>query len=200
MKLSVHYSLASIVLVFFYTGLYIEFLLFFGTIVFHELGHVVACLLFKQKVNRLNITAVGGILDVEIRRITFLKELLIYASGIIFNLFLIMIARFINNEYYQKLLYDYNMLIILFNILPIFPLDGFRIFDLILSLFKDAFREFKIIVVISWLSLIGLFVFSFANKSIAFIVIAIFLLYQNIILITLKSSFVLKKIVRQYQV
>lgn len=199
MKVKLHYSLLGILLIFIFSGLYIEILLFFLVIILHECGHITALKLFKQKINTFNITIVGGILDVEYKDLNILKEMIISLSGVAVNSLILIILRYLDNVYYQDILINYNQLLIVFNLLPIYPLDGYRFFEALLKVRNEPFKEQKLLNYISMITLtitFSLAVYYF--KSISIIVVFSFLVYHNILLYSKYTQFVLQKYVRRY--
>lgn len=199
MKVKLHYSLLGILLIFIFSGLYIEILLFFLVIILHECGHITALKLFKQKINTFNITIVGGILDVEYKDLNILKEMIISLSGVAVNSLILIILRYLDNVYYQDILINYNQLLIVFNLLPIYPLDGYRFFEALLKVRNEPFKEQKLLNYISMITLtitFSLAVYYF--KSISIVVVFSFLVYHNILLYSKYTQFVLQKYVRRY--
>jgi len=171
----------------------------FGIIIAHESGHFLLCLLYKQKIEKINITLVGGVLDVSLKKLSFFQELSVYCAGVLVNLIILFLSRYITNEYYRQLLYNYNIILIVFNLLPIYPLDGYRILEVIISLVKNPFKEQKIISFISMLSLFLFSIYLFTLYSLAFFIITIYLIFQNMDLGSRKNDIALKKIIKRYQ-
>lgn len=199
MKLKLHYSLLGILLLFIFSGLYIEILLFFLVIILHECGHIISLKLFKQKINTFNITIVGGILDVEYKDLNILQEMIISISGVAVNGVILIILRYLDNLYYQDILINYNQLLIVFNLLPIYPLDGYHLIEALLKVKNEPFKEQKMLNYISLITLIITFSFSiYYFKSVSVVVVFSFLVYHNIILQMKYTQFVLKKYVRRY--
>ena len=48
MKFKLHYSLLGLLIVFIFSGLYVEFLIFFLVIILHELGHLFVIVLLNK--------------------------------------------------------------------------------------------------------------------------------------------------------
>ena len=132
-----------------FTGFFREFLLFFLVIFAHELGHFLVARLFKQRIEHLTFTVLGGILKMEMTEISRFKQLLIYSAGIFVNLLLFLILKTLPDSQFKKLFANYNLLLICFNLLPIHPLDGFQIFQVLLSFFNSPYREFRISSLVS---------------------------------------------------
>lgn len=200
MKIKIHYSLALLGFAFLFTGFYFEILIFFFVIFMHELGHYFVASAFKQKIDHLTFTVLGGILKVEMGPLSRIKQILIYSAGIFVNLLLLFISRFLPDSYLKKLLFNYNLLLIIFNLLPIYPLDGFQILQVILSFFDSPFKEFRISSVISYLALGAFFLFVFISRlGLGAWIIIVFLLYQNVHFSINKNNIILKKIINNYR-
>lgn len=199
MKIKLHYSLLFLILIFIFNGLFIEVLLFFFVIIAHELGHLIALVLLKQKPKQLNLTIVGGILEVEVGNIPILHEFIINISGIMVNILLYNIFLKIPNFPYQKILLNYNLLMILFNSMPVYPLDGFRIIESFFRLINDPFKEQKILCIISIISLFLIFaLLIYYSKSLSVIILFIFLAYHNLLYRIKKTEIALKKYIKRY--
>ncbi|MBQ9298554.1 MAG: site-2 protease family protein [Clostridia bacterium] len=100
----------------------------------HECGHLLAGLLLKLKPKKLEINPFGLAIIFEefgCRNKEFeLKKMLIAIAGPATNLIIILIVILFNlpiDNLTKEILIYANILIIAFNMLPIFPLDGGRI-------------------------------------------------------------------------
>ena len=123
------------------TGLFKDFLVFSSIIVFHELGHILAALYYKWKIRRINFYPFGGYIEFnEILNKPIKEEMIIVVSGLISQtLYFLIIFFFYNANYISPNIYElfkhYHNSILLFNLIPIFPLDGIKIINLILNKF-----------------------------------------------------------------
>lgn len=200
MKIHFHYTIVFTLLVFIFTGYYLEFLILMGTIIAHELAHVAASLLYRQRILRLNLTLVGGMLDIDLKTHSMFRKLAVYTAGILLNVLFLILSEKIPDPYYRQLVYQYNLLLIVFNLLPIYPLDGFHILEVFLSHMRDPFREQKILSFITYLFLVGLMIFVILfTTSLAFWVIVFYLLYQNISYSTNRKQRTIQKIIHNYR-
>lgn len=140
---------------------YIKYLvLIFAIVIIHELGHVFFAILFKRKVNSITLLPFGGMTKMSSKiSENIFEDLLIAVGGLfgqtIFGFILILLNNFslINRNTYE-FLNMYNMFIISFNLLPMCPLDGYKIVKLASELFVPFKFSFTISSVISF-SLLG---------------------------------------------
>jgi len=121
----------------------------------HEIGHLIIITKFKYKIAEINFFPFGGIIKTEKDINSPLKEEIILAiSGITaqlilgFIMFFLYQAGFIRNQFYH-LFYSYNVILMIFNLLPIIPLDGHIILKSFLEYFFPYKKSFYISVFIS---------------------------------------------------
>ena len=101
------------------------------------------------------------------------QELILLLGGLSVHLPLhIIIKVFIDSSY----LLEVNKLVFVFNLLPIYPLDGSKIILLLLSLFKDYYQAIKLQIKISLLSLSILIVL---YNEMSYLLVYFYLLYAN---------------------
>ena len=118
----------------FLTGNFKNFIIFSSIIIVHETGHIIGAWLFKWKIDRVILLPFGGItifnehIDKPLK-----QELIIAFLGPLFQVIFYLIFK--NNNVFN----NYNIAILLFNLLPIHPLDGSKI----LNVFFNEFISFK---------------------------------------------------------
>ena len=114
------------------TGMFKELIIFMFIVVVHECGHILVGLLLKQKIEKIILLPFGGITIFNMKlNISSYKELLIAISGPIFQIFgYILLNKYIRDNIY---LY-YNLIILMFNLIPIYPLDGSKIVNSFLNM------------------------------------------------------------------
>ena len=146
----------------------------------HELGHIFFFKLFSIKIKKINIYPFGGMTTVNTKiHERIYKKILCSLGGIIFQILLLTVT-FLLKDYLKlstyKLLIYYNKIILIFNLLPIIPLDGSKIlFNILLKYisFKKANVNCTIISIIS-LILFILFNIKFKINNITIIVFLTF--------------------------
>lgn len=138
-KIKIHYSLVFLLILSLFTGSFFKILGIIISILIHEFSHYVFLKLFKVNVKNLELSIIGGILEINDKNISLIKRLLINSAGVISNLIIILLIKITNINSLNYLVY-YNLFIIIFNLIPIIPLDGFRILnDLLSSIYDDNY-------------------------------------------------------------
>ena len=167
------------------SGYFSNLLIFTSLILVHELGHYITSLLFKYNVEKIIIYPYGGLTKLNtLINTNIYKDLLVTVSGIIFQVIYFMFIYILYTsgllrEYTYDLFLLYHKSMLIFNLLPIIPLDGFKILNLVLSKFFGFNLSNNISVYISLLTVV-IFLFSnFFDKNYSFIFV-IGILMQNI--------------------
>ena len=115
----------------------VSILISFLWIILHEAAHILVAQKFGCKFNNVKIGILGANAElIDLDEQSDRNRLLIYLAGPCFNLFIAVCMHCI----YQYFNYDffYNSMIVnlclgAFNLLPAYPLDGSRIFEILLS-------------------------------------------------------------------
>ncbi len=102
---------------------------------FHEFSHILILNLFSSKIEVISFN-VTGISIKKKDELSFLKEFFVLIFGCLGNLFLILFSL----HFKLKILLAVNILIFIFNLLPIEKLDGGQI----LRLFLEKFLNFNL--------------------------------------------------------
>ena len=175
------YTLFLILLVF-VTGLIKDFLAILIIIIFHEFGHYLISYIFKWNINKIIIYPFGGyIIYDEVIDKSLFEELLITIFGPIFQIIIylmvvILYKKYYIDDYFFNLIKEYHYSILLFNILPIIPLDGSKIVNIILNKLFSYKLSYNLLYIVS---IICLLFFIFLNiKSSSYYLILSFLIYK----------------------
>jgi Zn-dependent protease len=127
--------------------------LFFASILFHELAHSVVARFYKIRVDSITLFVFGGVARITKEAPSALQEFNIAVAGPVSSLFLsgafyLLTLRFPYGSMVGALatwLWEINLTLALFNLLPGFPLDGGRIFRAIVwGITKNYNRATKI--------------------------------------------------------
>lgn len=137
----------------FLTGHFKEFCLFSVIIFVHELGHLFMALVFKWKISKVIILPFGGltIFNEDINRPIY-EEFLILIFGPLFQL---VFTYFFRNN---SIIFNYSKDILFFNLLPVFPLDGYKFLNIFFNLFLNFRSSYFYSLVISFIVLFFSFV------------------------------------------
>ena len=152
-KIKLHPLMVIFGLLLYSEGLFKYFLIILIIVLFHEFGHFVFAILFKRNVIRLDILPFGGKLLIDsIISTNIIEDLIICMGGVFFQVILSFIVYIFFKSYrlYNLFIY-YNIRILLFNLLPINPLDGYKFFKYIIELvipFKYSFYVMYLIEIL----------------------------------------------------
>lgn len=132
----------------------------------HEFGHLIAGLVFGMKPEKMEIMPYGVSISFKLTPKDYnkkircgnqleLKKIFVALAGPITNIIIILIVLQMNMNIFGTLIMLYsNLLLILFNLLPIYPLDGGRVIKGILHIFLGKMKSEKYINCISFVTLI----------------------------------------------
>ena len=160
MKIEFHYTYLIIALGFILTGYFPNLIIFTSIIIIHELGHYTIAKINKLNVEKIIIYPYGGLVKMNNPINTSIKkELAVAISGILFQLIYYLIIIILHKQgiirdYIFNLFAMYNTSILTFNILPIHPLDGSKILNLLLSTILPFNLSNKLNITISIITLI----------------------------------------------
>ena len=183
-------------LILFYITKQIEFyaiIMFFAII--HELGHLLTGLTLGMKPEKIELKLFGLSVSFKISideynkkikkaNMLEVKKIIVALAGPITNLLIILIANFIHLNDYQKNMIIYsNLLLILINMLPIFPLDGGRVLKGLLHIILGKNKAEKYSNKISFITLIlltisaSILILYIKNIAIFLIIVVLFAIH-----------------------
>ena len=128
------------------TGYFPELLTLFIIVVVHELGHVFAARGFGWKVREVKLLPFGGVAEVEdAGGVSAKEEALVAIAGPLQNGWMALAAWGCGMlGFWDASWADYviqaNLMLALFNLLPIYPLDGGKLLQALLSLLFNYYR------------------------------------------------------------
>ncbi len=122
------------------TGQFIEIITLFTVVIIHELGHVFVAKSYGWSIKEIQLLPFGGMAHMKQENDSIWEEFIVAISGPLQNFFMIFIALgFVKinlwSEEWTTFFINANIIIGLFNLLPISPLDGNKMFKCILCLF-----------------------------------------------------------------
>lgn len=134
--------------------------------IIHELGHLLAGLLMGMKPEKVEIMPFGVSISFKIKvkeynkrvkkgNLLEIKKIIVALAGPITNFIIILITYNLNIDLLKSILIIYtNFLIMIFNLVPIYPLDGGRILKGILYIFLGKRKSEKYVNTISKITVI----------------------------------------------
>lgn len=168
------------------TGRFKEVLMILAVVFVHEMGHAVAANYFGWQIKKIELLPFGGAAEIEAKGLrTIMEEVIIVLAGPVQHAWMMALSFILVGQSFwsytdHQLFISHNVAILLFNLLPIYPLDGGRLLQLLwLSLYPYK-KALRITLITSFtcllLGLIGLCFFPF---HLNIIVILLFLLTAN---------------------
>lgn len=196
MELKIDLKIILFALIFYFTGqieIYCLCLLF---ALIHELGHVLVARILGNKLLKFKIMPLGFSIFLQTNiedynkkikkgNMYVLKNLIISIAGPITNIIIFLVTFFLPIELMlkEKIIYI-NAIIAIFNLIPMYPLDGSKILQNALKLFCSNKESYKYtnIVANATLIIFTIFcsIFILYAKNIAIVAILIYLWYINV--------------------
>ena len=119
-------------------------ILFTSLILIHELGHYVTAYLLKWKVKEIRLYPYGGCshFEVDLNKST-LEEFIVLIMGPIVQIIFTYLCTFCLREQDTLFLINSSKILLIFNLLPIYPLDGGKLLFIFLSLLFPYYCTLK---------------------------------------------------------
>lgn len=169
----IHSSFLIFVLILLFSG-YINYVVIFLLIIIsHELGHIIMIKILGYKITKIIFYPMGGVITTNINiNISSNNLFWISISGILMQIILNFIIPDCINNY--DLFLKLNKVLIIYNLIPIYPLDGYKIY---LSVIEKFMPYSTCVKVFYGVSFVGTFILFYYTKS---IITFIYLYYLNI--------------------
>ncbi len=182
------------------TGRFINIILFMYLIFIHEFGHSLMIVLKKYELLRIELYPYGGCSKYNsLINISLKDEFLILIFGPLFQIIGFFILSFFLDYRYLSILRFYNSVILIFNMLPIYPLDGGKLLHIFISYFLSFKLSFRYLFYISFVSFfIVFYVYLRFIRNILFLIVLILLYIKFISEIFKFSLYYNKFLVERY--
>jgi stage IV sporulation protein FB len=184
-KIEFHYTYIIMAFGLVITGHFVNLIIFTSLIIIHEMGHIIISKILSYKIDKVIIYPYGGFVKLNTKINTKIEnDLLVAISGIImqsiyFGIIFFLYRNGIVREYIYSLFLLYHKSMLIFNLLPIYPLDGAKIVNLILSKYFSFNIANYISIVISLITVV-FFLYSDIYENNYSIILVIGVLMQNI--------------------
>lgn len=175
------------------TGLFKKFIIFSSIIMVHELGHILVGILFNWKIEKVILLPFGGItvFNDEIDK-PLIEELLIALAGPFFQIIYYMFFR-------DDIVFaNYNIAILFFNLLPMYPLDGSKILNVLFNMIFSFKRSYILSLFISFVFCLIFIFFSLKQSNVIFLIIIFFVLLNNVKEISRHNYYFSKFLLERY--
>lgn len=145
------------------TGQFLELITLFTIVIIHELGHVFAAMAVGWRVVSMELLPFGGVAKVDEWGSTRAKdEVLVALAGPFMNGIMILFGCLMQNvglwtQEWSEFFISGNLVIACFNLLPIWPLDGGKVLQALLSKWLPYYKTIHFSVIWSSLCIVILF-------------------------------------------
>ena len=181
-KVYIHPLLYFLGLISILTGLFKSFLIMYLIVLTHELGHITIGIIFKYDIKQIKIYPFGGytIFNTNINK-SFIEEFLVFIGGILFQTILYLLVKtFMNpNLYSYNIFMNYNTTILLFNLLPIIPLDGSKVLNILLNTIIPFKKSHILTIYISFVSVFILIILYYKDINMIMMSILLIIMIRN---------------------
>ncbi|MFC4403976.1 site-2 protease family protein [Gracilibacillus xinjiangensis] len=169
------------------TGMFVDLIIIFFIVFFHEMGHYYFARKFNWKVKHIYLWIFGGVMETEDNGTRSMKEeWIVTIAGPMQHLFLFFFFYFIGYigwlpESTINMAMQYNTFILLGNLLPIFPLDGGRMLQLICDSLFPFHMAHSLTIILSVVSIAAFLVCAFliGTSSLSLCLLFVFLFWEN---------------------
>ncbi len=195
MQFKVDLKIFLFLILFYITGQLGEYAVILILAFVHELGHLLAGIILGMKPTKLELKPYGISISFKINpndynkkiakgNLVELKKAIVACAGPVTNLIIIIITLNLRLNIFTSLLIIYsNILLIIFNLIPMYPLDGGRIVKSLIYLFlgkKKAEKytnniSFVFLIIVTFMGSVATFYFE--NMAIFLIIICLWLIY-----------------------
>ncbi len=195
MQFKIDIKIFLFIVVFYITGQLWLYAIILGFAVIHEFGHLITGILVGMRPTKMELKPYGVSISFSLMTKDYnrkilkanlleIKKIIVAIAGPITNLIIILITDKLNLGIFTSITIMYaNLLLIIFNLIPIYPLDGGRILKSTLYILNGKKKSEFYTNIISFCVLIGvtligvILTFEVQNIAIIFIIIILWVMY-----------------------
>ena len=195
MRFKIDLKIFLFLILFYFTRQIETYVIIIFFAIFHEFGHLLAGLAMGMKPEKIELMPWGLSISFKLTindynkkimkgNLLVIKKIVVALAGPITNLIIISVTKNLKIDIFLKLMIIYsNLLLIVFNLIPIYPLDGGKILKETLHIFlgkKQAekytnYFSFTVLILITFIASIA--VFYLENVSVFLITVFLWALY-----------------------
>lgn len=163
------------------TGMFKEFFMVFLIVIVHEFGHFIMAKYFRWNFDKIVIYPFGGCTKFDEKvNCSMREEFFILICGPLFQFFLFFIVYILMQygfvSYRNYLIFsNYHYTLLIFNLLPIYPLDGGKLLNIVVNYFF-SYKRGNIFVI--FVSIVFIFGVMFLYRSFNFVLMGTLLLFE----------------------
>ncbi len=166
----------------YFAGWMQQSLILFASVLLHEFGHVLAARKLKMEVYEVELLPYGGVARMEeLSKYGGIAEAAISAAGPAASLALALICYFFRDiSELINISFRYNLILCIFNLVPVIPLDGGKIARNLLVFFMGYRQATRILIMggrAAAFALLGcnIYMLTLGSRSAALIITAVFI-------------------------
>ncbi|AXH99301.1 hypothetical protein DV702_05825 [Sporosarcina sp. PTS2304] len=183
MKFRIHPILLPVFLFFMVVGGVSLYAMILFSLVFHELGHVVAAKKTGMKIRSCTILPYGGELQIVNRQLATKQQRLITAlGGPVATAVLLIVGSFVEFPGREQFV-QIQWILLSVNLLPFLPLDGGQVISVLVETKKNKYISRSYFTLYSIVAAIALSVYliGFLPDSLPYVLLTSFLVLQNVV-------------------
>lgn len=185
-KLHIHPLFLLLIVLSLFTGTFVQLFILFAIILIHEIGHYTLANHYKWHIQSIVLWVFGGVMKTtEATNRPIKEDIIVTIAGPLQHIWMFAVIYgcsyidIIPTPLVQTAFY-FNWLLLLFNLLPIYPLDGGKLLFYMLSLFLPYKKAHQYTYRFSILACILLILFLFFNPfTLTAVLLLIFLMWEN---------------------
>lgn len=179
-KININFLTYYFLIICFICGFIKNAIIIYFIVIIHELGHIIIIKLLKYEIIKIEIYPFGGITKIN-KKINskIINDIFISINGVLFQFFIIkLLCYYLNfNSSTLNIINEYNKTILLFNILPIIPLDGSKLLEALLNMFFSYKKSYYITIISSIIFIILFINYNILNSFNNYLIILILIYY-----------------------
>ncbi len=155
------------------------FLLLMIIVLVHELGHFLCAVFLHVPVDKICLYPFGGISKFQNKiNIPLKSEFLILIMGPLTQVIFMLLMKDCLPFQYQEMFLIYNRNILVFNLLPIYPLDGGKLINILFSYHFSYRKSFSLSLIFSLFLVFSLFLIFFKDMKLNIFLLLCLLIFK----------------------